>query len=289
MVRILRRALSLKQKYAIKYIVAILNPHHLTSLIPIGRFKHSNFRLQQEFERLHPYKLKEGLKRVGGFKDGGYLIPSINLEIDGLISPGIGDSFSFEFELVGLTEKVVLIDATVNKPKNLPDNMIHLQKMLAASSSQAGDYISLVDIRTKYFPTVKSLVLQMDIEGSEYEILSAMEEQELAGINLILIEFHNIGEQMLFSQGENLLKKSLDLLFVSFDLVHTHPNNAGGFFLNRFRVFPKVVETTWIRKGFTGQTLSKAELPHLLDVPNDPLIQDFPFPRFVQKKKCLSN
>jgi hypothetical protein len=119
--------------------------------------------------------LKEGLKRVGGFKDGGYLIPSINLEIDGLISPGIGDSFSFEFELVGLTEKVVLIDATVNKPKNLPDNMIHLQKMLAASSSQAGDYISLVDIRTKYFPTAKSLVLQMDIEGSEYFAFKGMQ------------------------------------------------------------------------------------------------------------------
>lgn len=278
MVRLLRSALSLKQKHAIKYIIAVLNPQHLTSLIAVGRSKHFNFSLKREFERLHPYLIQEDLRRVGGFKDGGYLIPDINLEIDGLISPGIGDSFSFEFELVGLSEKVVLIDATVDNLKNLPSNMLHLHKMLAATSSQTGDYISLGDIRTEYFPSAQSLVLQMDIEGSEYEILSAMEEQELDGINIILVEFHNIGEIMSFSDDANLLKSSLDLLFESFYLVHTHPNNAGGFFLNRFKIFPKVVETTWVRKGFIGQTPRRAVLPHLLDVPNDPFIFDLKFP-----------
>jgi hypothetical protein len=228
-----------------------------------------------------PKKTTCELKRVGGYKDGGYLIPDIIHEYDGLISPGIGDSVSFEMDFVGGVIKAVLIDATVPKPRDLPRNMIYLGKMLSSASSEIDYQISLQDVRNQFFPNSKSLALQMDIEGSEYEILTRMSPRDFYGIDLILIEFHNLHKMTGQGHRDNPLVASLKVLSEVFQLVHTHPNNAGGFSLFRFRVMPKVVETTWVSKHLVSICDGVVGLPHKHDVPNDPLIWDLKCPTWA--------
>jgi hypothetical protein len=227
---------------------------------------------------LYPKFVANGLIRIGGDKDGGYLIPDLDHVFDGLISPGVGNSFSFENDFSGTQLRTVLIDATVNEPENLPDNMIYLSKMLGGTKSFDGLFITLQDVRVEYFAESMSLALQMDIEGAEYDVLTNMKQEDLDGFDLLLIEFHNLHKKVGITSGENPLQASINLLSHDFDLVHCHPNNAGGFSLHRFRVFPKVVETTWVRKGLAVLSSDIVQLPHELDVENDPLIWDLKYP-----------
>jgi len=107
--------------------MAIFSSSSIISVTPFNR-RHVNFnrRVKYEFDRLHPKVVLRELIRIGGFRDGGYLIPDLDFMLDGLISPGVGQSFSFETELMGNGKKAVLIDGTVEKPANLPENMIFI-------------------------------------------------------------------------------------------------------------------------------------------------------------------
>ncbi len=275
-----KRKLTLRQKHLIKYACALFSVSHITSLLP--NLRHTNHWakvINQVWSLLQPVQVDCGLKRVGGLKDGGYLIPDTRHNFDGLISPGVGDSFSFEVDFTGPKMSAVLIDATVPKPKGLPANMIYLEKLLGSGLGNRDVFITIQEVKRRYFADSKSLALQMDIEGAEYEILGSMRSEDLSGIDLILVEFHNLHKMIGLESSENLLIKSLEFLLGDFDLVHTHPNNAGGFYLNKFRVFPKVVETTWVRKGLVEIQGHGAKLPHPLDAPNDSLIWDLALPR----------
>jgi hypothetical protein len=282
MFRKIRSKLTLKQKYIIKYFLAMFEFSHIRSLLLFFEFPNDQYGATKEiWKSFKPKKITCELKRVGGYKDGGYLIPDINHEYDGLISPGIGNSVSFELDFVGEVTKAVLIDATVPKPTELPRNMIYLGKMLSSESSEIDSQISLQDVRNQFFPNSRSLALQMDIEGSEYEILTRMSPGDFYGIDLILVEFHNLHKMTGQGHQDNPLIASLKVLSEVFQLVHTHPNNAGGFSLFRFRVMPKVVETTWVRKHLVSICDEVVGLPHEHDVPNDPLIWDLNSPTWA--------
>lgn len=275
----LRSKLSPRQKHLIKYFIAAFSTANILSLLPYLNYSIKRNRAVREmWILLYPKPVTSGLRRIGGNKDGGYLIPNFNHVFDGLISPGVGDSFSFESDFVGTQLRAVLIDATVSKPTNLPSNMIFLSKMLGATKSVDGLFVTLQDIRCEYFAASESLALQMDIEGAEYDVLTNMQRENLAGLDLLLVEFHNLHKMVGTTSIENPLHVSLKLLSKDFELVHCHPNNAGGFSLHRFRVLPKVVETTWVRKGLTAISLETVRLPHEFDVANDLLIWDLRYP-----------
>lgn len=280
MINWFRSKLSKRQKHYIKYSIALFSPSHIRSVFsPSNYFRMSEKRLFEFFQSLHPKSISEGHKRIGGFLDGSYLIPDIEHDYDGLISPGVGDSVRFEKEFVGQDVLAVLVDATVTVPADLPSNIIFLSKMLGGRKDFNGLFVTLQDIRRDFFPNSKSLALQMDIEGAEYEVLGNMTRSDFDGIDLLLIEFHNLHRILGKRTKNNVLRNSVRLLEDDFVLTHIHPNNAGGFFLNVFKVYPRVIETTWVRKGLVTREVRKAELPHSLDFPNDPLIWDFHYPQ----------
>jgi hypothetical protein len=280
MIKKLRSALTERQKHHIKYLLAATSLKHIQTFFPVFLPRNSNKLAKEIFASMHPYTLICDLKRVGGNGDGGYLIPNNTHIYDGLISPGVGDSIRFESEFVGKSFTAVLIDATVAKPDNLPENLLFLPRMLGGKKSADGLFVTLQDIRNEYFPNSKSLALQMDIEGGEYSVFESLSRDSLEGIDLILVEFHNLHIMINIERNVNPLLRSIMLLSEDFALVHSHPNNAGGFFLNRYKVLPKVVETTWVRRNLVVSSETRAELPNKLDVPNDTQIWDLKYPTF---------
>lgn len=211
--------------------------------------------------------------------DGSYLIPKLQLDFGGVISPGVGQSFDFEKSVVGPSTLVVLIDGTVSEPENLPSNFIFVSKLLGAQDSSNEDFVSLTSIIEEHFGSDKDLILQMDIEGGEYEVLSSVSKEELLQFALIVVEFHQLQNLERSDFWNKSLKHAFHLLTKDFELLHSHPNNAGGFFVRKFAKYPKVIETTWVRKDFVNKRFGPSGLPNPLDIPNDSLLEDIHFPR----------
>ena len=107
------------------------------------------------------------LIRVGSDTDGGYLIPDILDQIEFVFSAGVGETSSFEDHLENFKIKSFLADGTVN----YNGNHDFIKKNLNYFNDENN-----ITLETWINDKVKDksndkLLLQMDIEGSEIEVL----------------------------------------------------------------------------------------------------------------------
>jgi hypothetical protein len=223
---------------------------------------------------LKPYSNGHELIRVGGQNDGGYLLPNDLNGIKYCYSPGAGTIWTFEDSLgsnYGIESLVC--DGTIQDfpsfnslksfiPKNVglieSENVISFESWVSEVGANPGD-----------------LLLQMDIEGGEYPILSSIDSEFLKRFRIIALELHDLHLLALPSSFSYQYTQLMTKLLENFDVVHLHPNNCGGSYLAHGILFPKVVEITLHRKDRSRQ-LSRAEIPHVLDFPNDKKLGEFP-------------
>ena len=130
----------------------------------------------------------------------------------------------------------------------------------------------------------QSLMLQMDIEGAEYQVLAACPTSTLERFRIMVIEFHGLGANLLLPGRRSLAEQTLRKLSSIFDVVHVHPNNCcPGDDLNGLSV-PRAVEVTLLNKNRRRKAPRRVSLPHELDrqcVPYRPpyeLEADWPTP-----------
>ena len=71
------------------------------------------------------------------------------------------------------------------------------------------------------------MILQMDIEGFEYDVLIETPRSILKKFRIILIEFHNFN-QIFIQYGLKMIKYIFDKLNTDFYIVHIHPNKCCG-------------------------------------------------------------
>ncbi|MFM1796940.1 MAG: hypothetical protein RL733_721 [Actinomycetota bacterium] len=218
--------------------------------------------------KLQPQNSGIDLIRIGGENDGGYLIPDDLKAINCCFSPGVSNSASFEEELeskYGIQSH--LADFSVPGPPNgfVPKSFIG--KFIGAYSEN--EFISFDDWIDECLPsTVKEdLIMQIDIEGGEYEAILGLSQANLNRFRIIAIEIHNIeswAQKAFFPIAESFIKK----LRSNFHVVHFHPNNFAGLTNIGGTKFPRVVEVTLLRNDRIGVAISPAELPHSLDQRN---------------------
>lgn len=275
-VKILRQKLNKNQKASLKYLLLVLGVWHLKTIF----FRKDKFgsSVSELFLNLRPIKTEFELVRQGGIADGSYLVPDSPVDYQGVVSPGVGQTFEFEKDIVDESTKVVLVDGTIEKPRSLPTNFIFRKEMLTDQTNLSSGEVMLSDLIFQEFPNSSSLVLSMDIESSEYRVLSTASIATLSRFSLLVIEFHQLQKVFVSKSNNAELTNVFDKLKSEFCLIHSHPNNAGGFFLYRFRKFPKVIETTWIHKGLVKHNFGFAKIPNRLDCSNESLIADLDFP-----------
>jgi len=275
-VNLLRQKLNKNQKASLKYLLLVLGIRHLKTIF----FRKDKFgsSVPELFLNLRPIKTEYELLRKGGITDGSYLIPDLPIDYQGVVSPGVGQTFEFERDIVDEGTKVVLVDGTIEKPRNLPTDFIFRQEMLTDQTNVSSGEVTLSDLILQEFPNSNSLVLSMDIEGSEYRVLSSSSIGTLSRFSLLVIEFHQLQKVLVDKSNNAELTNVFNKLKSEFRLLHTHPNNAGGFFLYRFRKIPKVIETTWIHKSLVKHDFGFAKIPNRLDYSNESLIADLKFP-----------
>ena len=244
---------------------------------------------QNEIE-LFILKFKENYKsteliRIGGNGDGGYLVPNILEKVKFCFSAGVGDISNFEKELSQKYQiKSFMTDASINSLPMKDENFTFIKKFLGSKTFD--EFICLNDW---LFQSIKNddsqKILQMDIEGSEFEVLTYESAESLAQFSLMIIEFH--GMQNL--SNRNFLKMVTAIfqkIYCNFSICHVHPNNYSGIYnINGINI-PSSIEVTFVRNDFIDniKSSSKINLPHTLDHRTVDNLSDLTMPEIWWKK-----
>lgn len=210
------------------------------------------------------------LIRIGGPGDGGYLMPNLANEISCCFSPGVSNVADFEKQLIEKYDiDCYLADGSVNQPPITSKKVHFLKKFIKNPKDK--DSITLKKwVQSTSACNSKDLLLQMDIEGSEYAVILGEEDDFLKKFKCMIIEFHFL-EKIEKIEYARLIYVIFEKLLKHFYIVHIHPNNCCGIANVLGYQIPRVVEVTFLRHDILKKTdviREKKTFPHKLDSPN---------------------
>ena len=209
------------------------------------------------------------LVRIGSSQDGGYLLPAAALQnITKVFSPGVGTSSDFEYFFAERGIPCYLADASVQGPI-LPNDNFYFSKQFVGSYQSGTEFISFNQwVVANSLEQERNFLLQMDIEGWEYNNLLYVSDDVLAKFDVLVIEFHRFNDLCLKSVFPffNLLFQRLLQHYIP---VHLHPNNQAGYVKCHDLLVPELMEITFLRKGILDKPLVRRKsIIHPLDTPN---------------------
>jgi hypothetical protein len=239
------------------------------------------------FEIAKPKPSPSKLIRIGGNQDGAYLLPDDLAGIEACFSPGVNNIKHFEDELtLGRQIKCHLCDFSCDsnslKTPLVEGFQTFQKKWLAAKKGD--DSITMDEwVEASCQSTQSDLILQMDIEGAEYEILANLDRSVLTRFRCLVIEFHHLHrafyDQRILEEVCLPVFESLDRDFVC---VHAHANNYwphGHLIPGHAACMPEFLELTFLRRDRfllkPHQKRFPVKVPHPLDITNVPDNQPF--------------
>jgi len=219
--------------------------------------------LRDLIARLRPVPCGHDLIRIGGDRDGGYLVPDDLEGVEACFSPGVGRVASFEEDLFRRGIPSHMIDGSVDEPPFLGPGSSF--ERLFLSSRDAAGRITLVRWMRRHRPRPEGyLLLQMDIEGGEYEAMPSFDPADLARFRIVVVEFHRLhllADPFLF----RILAPSFEKLLDGFAVVHLHPNNNRPTTSFGDIDFPRAMEFTFLRRDRVRPGGEPPTIPHPLD------------------------
>jgi FkbM family methyltransferase len=232
----------------------------------------NEYTLSRFLEKLHPVNIEEGLIRVGGKGDGGYLLPN-NLEnISACFSPGVAANADFEKELYESNNiKAFMADYSVDKSPVEGKGFHFTKKFLGRTNDDVN--MRLQDWVESHADEGKDLLLQMDIEGAEYGVLLDTPKSTLRKFRVMVVEFHSL-DQLFGSDSFQWIEAVFDHVLEDFTVVHIHPNNCCPTWKLGEIEIPTVLEITLYRSDQVVETGEPVIYPHALDETNVPKKQD---------------
>jgi len=201
--------------------------------------------LLQSLQYLVPKKTDFELLRIGGSNDGGYLLPDDLHGLDACFSPGVGDNASFESYFVDREIPCYLADNSVDEPP-ITSEFVHFTKKHLGTESSASS-VRMCDWVLQNSNS-DELILQMDIEGSEFDVILDTDSDFFSKFRIIVIEFHFL-EQMLNPSGLKMVTACLKKLDLNHFVVHLNPNNCCGVVRSPEISIPRVLEVTYLRRN----------------------------------------
>ena len=228
--------------------------------------------LQGVLDCLTPYDVGIPLVRIGGEKDGGYLLPDDLEGIPALFSPGVSENITFDCAVMERGIASFMVDASVDGIEG-DHPLADFQKLFLGPKTD-GIFISLDDWVNQKADSDSDLLLQMDIEGAEYAALSAASDETLQRFRIMVIEFHGM-HRIFRPKYFRAYQAALEKINRHFVAVHLHPNNAqqpieaGGYRL------PSTFEVTFIRRDRFETAVVKDSVANELDRKNIPSLPDY--------------
>lgn len=224
-----------------------------------------------------PTQTGHDLIRAGSEHDGGYLLPDDLAGIKALYSPGVSETLGFDLEMANRGIPCFLADGTVDEPADMHEAMTFEKMMIG--DGPAGTFMSLESWVTRTAPPKGDLMLQMDIEGAEYNVLLDTPSSLLNLFRIIVLELHSIDDFLLGERRS--LRRFMEHLLENHMICHVHPNNALPPVNILGRMVPPLIELTLLRKDrLASGAHGEALYPHPLDernVVNNPVKNTPPF------------
>jgi hypothetical protein len=216
---------------------------------------------------LRPHEPGVELIRVGPETDGGYLVPDDLAGIRHVFSPGVSTESGFEAALADRGMRVFLADYSVDGPAQRHSNFVFDKRFVGCTTDER--YITLDDWHAAKLGDdfASELLLQMDIEGAEYETLLAASPRLLARFRIMVIEFHWL-PQLWNDPFFLLASRVFEKLLATHAVVHIHPNNCCGSITSAGLEIPRIAEFTLLRRDRLRSTAYRTTFPHPLDRPN---------------------
>ena len=219
--------------------------------------------------------------RIGSKNDGGYLIPNDLGDITACFSPGVSNAVEFEEDLALRDIPSFMADSSVNGPP-VSNKLFHFtKKHLGITCSNT--HIRLEDWINQCLNSkiASNLILQMDIEGSEYLIIYDTPQYILKSFKIIVIEFHNLN-MLLSRESYEYIMNVFRKICHNFTVVHIHPNNIAKPVRYREYSIPPIMEFTFFRNDCiercSNDLKTTLSFPHHNDSPNCPLRRDYKLP-----------
>lgn len=227
-------------------------------------------------EFLRPKPCPFPLVRLGGNRDGAYLLPHDLEGVAACMSPGVNNRKDFEDEIAerfGIASHMCDRSSDVNKLATPLKPGLQTFDKLWLDTTGAEDTVSIAQWIDQYRPNPEEdLILQMDIEGAEYRNIIATPDVVLRRFRIIVIELHALSTLNSPSRFDEILRPFLEKLASSFVSVHVHPNNAGAWFFTQEKriLVPQILEVTFLREDRLAgpdDSVFPVYIPHPLDIP----------------------
>jgi hypothetical protein len=227
-----------------------------------------NDAIKETLLRLRPITTQYPLVRLGNLGDGGYLVPDDLQTVEACFSAGCDLKWSFErdlFEKYKITSNI--IDEESKRPTDLPSNFSYTSAFLGTKNLPGiikfSEWVNGFKISHN-----GDFILQMDIEGAEWESILEIPEDILMKFSILVIEFHNTSSFRIAKYFDNIYQPVLEKILIHFEPVHIHGNNnCGTENFGNFQ-FPQVFEMTFLRKDRILSSEGYCELPNPLDSKN---------------------
>lgn len=210
----------------------------------------------------------EGQKliRLGPKGDGGYLIPNDLAGIEACFSPGVSSVSGFEKDCANLGMKVFLADKSVERPAE-SHKLFHFTKKYVGATTN-DDYMTIDNWVKSSLPESQSdLLLQIDVEGAEYEAFLCMSDSLLRRCRIIVAEFHFL-DQLWGRPFFIIASRVFDKILQTHTCVHIHPNNCCGSVQKDELEIPRIAEFTFLRSDRIKNPIFADSFPHPLDCDN---------------------
>jgi hypothetical protein len=223
---------------------------------------------------IRPWSMSRNHKiRLGSQYDGGYVLPTLIVQCDAVVSIGVGHDVSFDLALAQNGAHILQYDHTVNGPPQQHANF-HFHK-LGWGIRTEGEFVSFEDIHAKLLQLgPKHPMLKFDIEGAEYDVMEATSVDHLAAYEVIACEVHDferLGDPAFYAKVKRMFEK----LSTHHVPVHLHANNYQSLVLVAGVPIPKVMEVAYLRRDLdTFRGFSTDPIPGPLDRPNHPGLPD---------------
>lgn len=240
-------------------------------------------RLLAFLAQIRPISTEHRLIRVGSEGDGGYLVPDDLEGITACFSPGVADVADFESDMARRGMRCFLADYSVDAPP-ITDPLFDFEKKYLGSITN-DVYMTLESWVQRKADGSDNLLLQMDIEGAEYDVLLDAPKELLARFRIVVVEFHNLHglfDPMAFVP----IKLAFLKLLAAFDVVHIHPNNCFAPMAQGDIAIPPVMEFTFLRRDRISRKGHALTYPHDLDRANVRGQPDYPLPACWYSKRA---
>mmetsp|Transcript_106190 Transcript_106190/g.193211 ORF Transcript_106190/g.193211 Transcript_106190/m.193211 type:complete len:337 (-) Transcript_106190:55-1065(-) len=224
----------------------------------------------------------DSFKRFGETNDGGYLMCMDSLKpgtIKAAYSLGVRDHDQWSVDVAAdLEVPVNQFDCTVQKTANQCKGCWFFKKCIVSADGKhpVADGWGLQQALSETgqgSATAGSLLMKMDIEGSEWPVFASARLQVLKKFNQLIVEFHNLEDEG--KHGE-YLQAMQRILSSGLKVAHLHGNNCVNNIgpesnkMYRFGDFsiPKIVEVTFVRADARANGCLDNQVYDALDAPN---------------------